>query len=273
MRRMTRQDLELAARWAADEGWNPGRSDAERFYAADPNGFLAGSLDGKPVASLSAVAYDSKFGFLGFYIVKPELRGLGYGIRLWQAGMDYLGTRNIGLDGVLAQQRNYEKSGFTAVYHNIRHEGVGGGEAPSGIAKLSSIDFHNLVEYDAPLFATRRPTFLRGWIHQPGATAVAALKNGKLAGYGVIRPCIRGFKIGPLFADHESIAEELFQAMAATASDQPIILDVPEINGAALTLARRHKLQPVFETVRMYNKVAPPLDVNRIYGVTTFELG
>jgi len=273
VRRMTRQDLDVAVEWAAAEGWNPGLGDADRFFAADPNGFLIGLLDGKPVASLSAVAYDATFGFLGFYIVKPELRGCGYGIKVWQAAMDYLGDRNVGLDGVLAQQRNYEKSGFVAAYHNVRHEGVGGGETPKGLVKLSAVKFDELLEYDAPLFGTGRAAFLRGWIDQPGATTAAKLKDGKLAGYSVMRPCLRGFKIGPLFAEDESTAEDLFQAMAAAAPGQPIILDVPETNSAALALARRHQMKTVFETVRMYNNSPLRLDVNRIYGITTFELG
>ena len=46
--------------------------------------------------------------FLGFYIVKPELRGQGHGLRLWQAGMARLDDRVVGLDGVIAQQENYK---------------------------------------------------------------------------------------------------------------------------------------------------------------------
>jgi hypothetical protein len=30
---------------------------------------------------------------------------------------------------------------------------------------------------------------------------------------------------------------------------------------------------PVFSTVRMYSKTAPELPLNKIFGVTTFELG
>ncbi|HJU11261.1 MAG TPA: GNAT family N-acetyltransferase [Candidatus Binataceae bacterium] len=270
---MTRQDLEIALSWAAAEGWNPGRNDAECFSAADPNGLLIGILNEEPVVSLSAVAYDSGFGFVGLYIVKPEFRGLGYGVQLWKAGMDYLGTRTLGLDAVLEQRRNYEKWGFAVAYRNIRHEGVGGGEVPAGITPLSKIDFDELTGYDRSLFASRRSAFLGGWIIQPGATAVAKLRGGKLVGYGVMRPCLQGFKIGPLFANDEAIAEELFQAMAASGSGQPVFLDIPETNQAALALAARHQMQPVFETLRMYNRPAPSLDVGRIYGVTSLELG
>jgi hypothetical protein len=35
----------------------------------------------------------------------------------------------------------------------------------------------------------------------------------------------------------------------------------------------RHGLVPVFETARMYSGAIPDEPVERIYGVTTFELG
>ena len=88
VRRMTEADLALALEWAAAEGWNPGLHDARSFYAADPQGFLLGELDGAPAGSVSAVRYGAVFGFLGLYIVRPEFRGRGFGLKLWRAALD-----------------------------------------------------------------------------------------------------------------------------------------------------------------------------------------
>lgn len=269
----TADEVAIAIKWAADEGWNPGRSDAQCFYAADPEGFFVGLMDGEPVATISAVVYDDSFAFAGFYITRPDVRMHGFGRRMRIATMSHLGDRPTGLDGVLQQEASYKKYGFVSQYHNIRYEGVGGGDGSRDVIPLSQISFDDLVEYDAPLFATKRPAFLRSWIAQPGATAVASVKSGKLCGYGVMRPCIRGFKIGPLFADDASIAEALFRAMMAKAPGQPVLLDVPQPNPAAMALAKRHGMQEVFQTVRMYSGKAPELPLKRIYGVTTFELG
>ena len=38
-------------------------------------------------------------------------------------------------------------------------------------------------------------------------------------------------------------------------------------------MAEAFGMHPVFETARMYNKEAPPLPLEKIYGITTFELG
>src|SRR5690348_16690577 len=120
IKNMKKNDLKLAIKWAENEGWNPGMYDTDSFYQTDSNGFFIGHLGQEPVSCISAVAYDDKFGFLGFYIVKPEFRGRGLGIKIWNTGIGYLQDRNIGLDGVIAQQHNYEKSGFMPSHKNIR---------------------------------------------------------------------------------------------------------------------------------------------------------
>jgi GNAT superfamily N-acetyltransferase len=146
IREMTRQEVDIAIQWAAAEGWNPGLHDANCFYPSDPKGFFIGLLGDEPIATFSAVKYGDSFGFLGFYIVKPGHRGKGYGIQIWNAGIAYLGGRAIGLDGVIAQQHNYKKSGFVLAYRNIRYQGTGGGrhQDNSEIVPLSELAFEDI---------------------------------------------------------------------------------------------------------------------------------
>lgn len=273
---MTRREIDIAIDWAAAEGWNPGMSDADCFYAADPNGFLLGLFGDEPVATLSAVKYGDSFGFLGFYMVKPEYRGKGYGMQIWNAGLEYLRGRTIGLDGVVAQQDNYKKSGFTPAYRNIRYQGTGGGSLPAdpGIVRLSTLPFDIIDAYDKPFFPDKRRQFLKCWIDRPRSTALGILRNRDLAGYGVLRICRSGYKIGPLFADSPELAERLFSALKAhTPEGAPMFLDVPEVNSEAVDLAKRYTMTVAFETARMYTGKSPDLPLGRLFGVTTFELG
>src|SRR5262245_36163164 len=135
IRPMRPDEIALAADWAAAEGWNPGLNDAACFATVDPQGFLIGELEGKPAATVSCVNYDDRFAFLGFYIVPPELRGRGLGLRIWQAAIAHAGARTIGLDGVVAQQDNYRKSGFALAYRNVRY----GGRVAAGIARPGAV--------------------------------------------------------------------------------------------------------------------------------------
>ncbi len=76
-----------------------------------------------------------------------------------------------------------------------------------------------------------------------------------------------------MFANNPEIAEELFQGLKAKFPEQPIFLDIPEINREALKLAKRHNMKPVFTTVRMYTKGIPQIASEQVFGVTTLELG
>lgn len=262
--------------WATDEGWNPGLYDADCFYAADPNGFFIGLLGGIPIGCISAVAYGDSFGFIGLFVVMPDFRGAGFGAQLLKTALEYLEGRNAGLDGVLEQHQRYRKAGFQPAYRNIRYQGTvsESSGATGNIISLSGIPFKVLANYDDFLFPTPRHGFLKRWIRQPGCAALGAMKGSRLTGYSVMRQCRSGFKIGPLFADDANIAEQLFNSLSSLAvPGAPIILDTPEVNPEAIALAIRHRMNPVFETDRMYNKGEPKLPLNRWFGVTTLELG
>jgi GNAT superfamily N-acetyltransferase len=276
IRTMTAREVAIAVDWAAGEGWNPGLHDATCFRAADPGGFLVGELDGLPIATISVVRYGPRFGFLGLYIVRSSHRGRGYGRQLWNAGLAHLRGCTVGLDGVVAQQANYRKSGFDLAYRNIRYRGVGGRPAGNDahVVSLASIPFEALNDYDKTLFPADRSAFLRAWIDQPQSMGYAVLERDRVAGYGMIRAARVGYKIGPLFADDAARASALFDALTASVpSGEAVFLDVPELNRDAVVLAQRHAMDIVFETARMYAGVAPDLPMERIFGVTTFELG
>ena len=274
IRPMRGEEIALAADWAAAEGWNPGHADAKCFATVDPQGFFIGELEGKPAATISCLNYDDTFSFLGFYIVRPDLRGRGYGLRIWNAAMAHAGARIVGLDGVVAQQENYKKSGFKLAYANIRYGGTVEGVAPpAGVVPLAEIPFATVQSDDATVFPAPRTAFLRAWIDTPGHVGRALLRDGKLAAWGVIRPCRSGCKIGPLVADDRAAAEDMFAALASTAGADEIFLDVPRVNRDAVALAQAHGLEPVFETARMYTGAIRPLRLDRVFGVTTFELG
>lgn len=273
---MSRNELDIAIDWAAAEGWNPGLHDRDSYYAADPEGFLIGRVGGEPVATISVVRYDERFGFLGFYIVPPEHRGRGYGIALWRAGMQRLVGCTVGLDGVPAQQDNYRKSGFELAWRNVRYEGRGGGDKveDARIVPLVSLTLDELTEFERPFFPAQRTDFLLAWLAQSDALALGCVEEGRLVGYGVIRACRNGYKIAPLHADRPDVAELLFNALVAdVAPDAPVFLDIPEPNSQARALVERHAMQPQFETARMYAGPAPTLPLERIYGITSFEIG
>ncbi|MFE4795384.1 GNAT family N-acetyltransferase [Streptomyces sp. NPDC056708] len=270
-------DLTMLTQWAHAEGWNPGLTDRHAFFAADPRGFLIGRLDGEPVSCVSVVRYGSGFGFLGFYLTRPELRGRGYGIQLWRAGMARLDGRNVGLDGVVDQQPNYRRSGFRSVWTNMRYEGLplAAPTAPAGTALVDArtLPFGQLASYDRRFFPADRDSFLAPWIAGPARTSLAAVRDGELRGLAVMRPCRTSSRIGPVYAESPEVAGALVGALAATDPGTPVAIDVPDINPAAVHLAEQLGLTPSFETARMYTGPTPDVDHAGLFGITSLELG
>lgn len=275
IKNMSRKDLDIAVEWAANEGWNPGLYDADVFYATDPKGFFMAWDNNEPIGAISAVRYPGgDFGFIGFFIVTKVRRGGMVGPALGEAALKHLEGCNVGQDGVLAKVKNYQAAGFKLAYRNYRYAGMadGRGITCSNIQPVSGKIFAAICLYDRDCFPANREVFLEKWFSQLQTQTLVYLEDG-VRGYGVIRKCREGFKIGPLFADDQNIAERLFLKLTEGKAGEQIFLDVPEKNRLAIELAEKHALRPVFATARMYSKVEPELALDKIFGVTTFELG
>ncbi|MEQ9345175.1 MAG: N-acetyltransferase [Thalassospira sp.] len=279
IRRLKSDEFPLAVEWAALEGWNPGKYDADVFFNTDTDGFW-GAFDKQGMAAvISSVQYSSDFGFVGFYICRKDRRGTGLGYKLWQTALENSVGKTIGLDGVIDQQDNYRKSGFEFVHRNIRFGGVveANSPAPDDLFTLliDDIAVVDAFEQTCNLFAESRIEFLRGWIGNENHTALALKGPMGLRGYGVIRPCEDGHKVGPLFAANSEDAQTLFGALLQSRKDQSgkVYLDVPEPNQAALDLVKNHKMTAEFETARMYKGPIPSLNLDMTFGISSFELG
>ena len=276
---MTRPELDTLVGWAAEEGWNPGRHDAGIFWQTDPEAFVAAEHAGRLVGGGAIVSYGGRYGFMGLFIMHPDWRGRGWGNQLWHHRRDALRARlgpsaAIGMDGVFAMQSYYARGGFAFVARDLRFEGVGvAGPASADVVPLHDVPWAQVLAYDTAHFPAPRPGFLQAWIRQPDSRALGVVRDGVLKGYGVIRACQRGHKIGPLFAADPATAEALFTGLGREVPGEALFLDVPEDNPAAVALARRHGMQEVFGCARMYLGSPPSLPLSEIYGVTTFELG
>lgn len=275
VRPAAKEDMSFMLQMAAQEGWNPGVGDAEPFFSADPEGFFVAEVEGKPVGSISGVAYGKSFGFLGLYIVERSLRQRGIGHALWQAAVDHLQGRLIGGDAVTAQYATYRSLGYRIYYRTIRYQTISQRKAAlPGVMPLADIPFPQFAAYDRACFPEEREAFLRSWIAMPKSCGAAVMEGDSLKGYGIIRASFQGYRIGPLFADDAEIATAIFNALLSFPEEGlPVFIDIPEPNNNALTLIQQVSMTPVFETGRMYNGSPPPLPLNRIYGVTSLELG
>jgi Acetyltransferase (GNAT) domain len=212
---------------------------------------------------------------VGLYLVRDDHRGSGLGMRIWQAGHAHLEGMVAGLDSVDAQVASYERWGYRAEGHTHRYEGRGPQRVPEAdLCPLKDGPWSDVLEVDARGFPARREEFLRRWTAQPEGRALALRSEGRVTGYGVLRRCREGYKVGPLFAPERRGAESLLDGLVSDlAANEPWWIDVPESNPAAVRLADDRALAPGFRTSRMYRGRAPDYERSIVFGVTTLELG
>jgi len=263
-----------AVAWAAAEGWNPGVEDEQRFLAAEPDAFLATERAGQIVATASCALYGESYAFIGFYIVRDDLRRRGIGSPLFERALARAGGRVVGLDAVLAQRPYYERRGFLLAHGNVRWSCAGGGDRPAGLVELHELPFERLLAFDTEVFGAPRERFLRAWVDRPPGQALACVSEGDMLGYAVLRQCQVGAKVGPLFAGDEDVAETLLRGLLAAAGPgTEVFIDMPEANPHARCLRSGRGWQRSFETARMYLNGRPAEDLQRVFGVTTLEFG
>lgn len=275
---MRRDEADILAGWAADEGWNPGKADITIAWDSDRDAFVA-LRNGDDLAGGGTIfSYDELFGFMGLFIIRRDLRGEGLGRQLWTYRLKRLQARlapgaYIGMDGVFAMVPFYERGGFKFAYKDVRFQGVAQGTPDAEVQRLDPSIFAIVDRFDRSHFPAPRTSFLQRWIFQPGACALGMFEKGELAGYGVARPARMGYKIGPLFASRPDVAQRLVTSLMAHFAGEQVQLDVPGSNEAGIRLASGLGLKEVFGCARMYYGGTPNLPIERIFGVTSFEFG
>lgn len=274
MRCATAAEVVLMLDWAEEEGWNPGIDDAAAFHAADPEGFFVAEAEGAPVAAISVVNHGAENAFLGLYLCRPAWRGRGIGLALWTRALAHAGGRSVGLDGVAAQQANYETSGFVRAGATSRLQGMLTPETAPGLRAAAAGDLPALIARDAAATGFAREAFLAAWL-APAPSRVGVTDEGRET-LAVARACRDGsVKIGPVIADGAAQALALARAALAAlgaSGPTPVALDLPDTSRAlAETLAARG-FAVGFETARMHRGPAPQGD-GRGLVIATMELG
>lgn len=280
IRRLARAEQELLVQWAAQEGWNPGLHDSELFWQLDDEGFLGIMLDSELAGGGAIIKHGPRFGFMGLFIMRPSIAlenwapssGTPVAMPCWIASslgrplawMPWMRWYPSTRGGFVPQTR---QSRFE---WQVPRQGL---EAAGDIPKLDAVDFEQLLQFDRSCFPVTRDKYLRMWIQQPDSHAFGLVQADQIQGYGVMRRCMSGWKIGPLFAVSPIAARRLLLAFGQRAAGSLLYLDVPENSPAAQQLCHSFGMREVFGCVRMYLGAAPDLATERIYSITTFEVG
>ena len=288
IRTVTLDDVPLINDWARCEGFAPGTGDVGIYRQTDHQGIWMGCLDQEPIGCIAGIRYNRSYGFIGMYIVRPDKRGHGYGVKLWQQALDHLDDVScVGLEAAENRIDDYSSWGFQPASTTTRwqleaaspRDICTSSKLPEGLSLIrgEAIPEPKIQVYDADRELNPRPHFLSDWLHHPAGNVTALLDmNQNCHGFARIRPCLlrehAGWRIGPLLADSPELAERLIMDLLA-ARPGVVIIDSPGGNALASPLLYRLGFTPTGCTLRMYRGVMPSRHLDDVYGLACLELG
>jgi [ribosomal protein S18]-alanine N-acetyltransferase len=289
-----RRWVPLVTSWARSEGFTPGAGDVMIYRHTDRQGLWLGWLGQKPVGCIAGVRYNAAYGFIGLFLVRPEHRGRGYGLELWQHALDHLADLPcIGLEAAPERVDDYAGWGFRPASVTTRWQlisdgsgtdspsdpGSHGGSTGPGVRLVEGVAIPKAAvqAYDAQREPSPRPHFLADWLSHPAGTVLALLDGeGHCHGFGRIRPCLlprgEGWRIGPLLAESPELAELLLKALIHR-HPGVVLIDAPGANPAAAVLVEALGFRPHSRTQRMYRGTPPAVSLREVYGLACLELG
>ncbi|MCL5030729.1 MAG: hypothetical protein M1480_17090, partial [Bacteroidetes bacterium] len=263
-------------RMASLDGRNTGLNDPELFYRTDPDGFFIAVTDGNILGSISAVGYDSCFGFIGHHLVLPEFQYTEVEDKLLEVALQKLGDRIVGLNCYESQLPYYSGHGFNPAGKIFTYKGTADGKAASMESIVSPFmhPLRLLLDVDKECYPYNREEFLALWLQQPQSLLFAKMVDGKYSGYGLYSPCAYGYKIAPLICNDPASAGDLLAALVYHMKEGThFFLDLPEQNEEAIRLAEKMNMKKIKESVRMYNNSEPGISLPKVFGFTNNELG
>ena len=195
---------------------NPGLRTQPRFSPPDPEGFLVGELGGPVSVSSRPFVMAATARIHRFHVVKPAFRGSGHGWAIWQTGDGPSGRPHH-----RPRRRRRATGQLSPLRLELAHRNAAtpGRQSAGGPARhrpwrwCRSVSCHRACWTRPAVFPGRGTSLLQAWVTQPDTWSRSRRRATALLGYGVLRPCRTGYKIGPLFADAPAIAEAIFSAL------------------------------------------------------------
>lgn len=262
--------------WMLKEGWDPGYSDTAAAQSLDPRALVIGMLDGRPVAAVSLLRVSDEYAFAGNLIVDPAFRGRGFARALWSIAAPHAGDRVIGVEAPDGQLAAFLAAGFLEAYRTISYRGRAAARPRPVDARVRGIeprDCDAVAGLDALCSPLARKGLLARWLSAGASRTLVHEQDGQVTGFGVIRPCRSGYRIGPLTACTEGAAPALYDALTGLCPGELISLSAPEPNRMAGELASARGLAQHASTVRMYSQPVRPVALSRCYAIASLAYG
>jgi GNAT superfamily N-acetyltransferase len=239
---LTPADLEGALRLSQQAGWNQTPADWKRILDLSPAGCFAGRLGDRLVATSTAITYGRGPGWIGMVLVDEACRGRGYGAGILARAIEHCRATcgdAFGLDATDLGRPVYLKQGFVDVAPVDRWEGALAEAPPTGETQdMDRTSFDEVAALDRQACGADRSELLLHLLHEPDVAAWVNRREGRLAGFGFLRPGRQRSHFGPAVAEETGALAALLARASRRLEGARILLDAPRDPGVVGLLER-----------------------------------
>jgi GNAT superfamily N-acetyltransferase len=227
LRTMTNADIPAGMRLKDLAGWNQTPADWLCFLESSPQGCFVAEVGGMVVGTAATIVYEGRFAWIGMVLVDPEYRGRGIGTRLLEKTIEHLDGIGIGtmkLDATPAGRPIYQRLGFVDEYEIERwllKRAVPQASSASGPHSVSDA----VLQLDHEIFGADRVHLLRSLVAENPDFALAAGRDGEIAGYAFGRRGTLADHLGPWMAHEEKNATELLDEFLRRSRREIVFVD------------------------------------------------
>ena len=260
LRVMTSADIPAGMRLKELAGWNQTAADWRRFLARSPEGCFVAEVGTRVCGTVTTIAFEDRFAWIGMVLVDPEYRGRGFGTALLERAIHYLDELDLSavkLDATPQGKPLYEKLGFRSEYEIgrwTRRQPPDASKPPrTGVwdPALPAL-LESICEVDRQVFGADRRGLLKSLHEDAPELTVGILKAGALAGYALGRRGSFADHLGPWMASDPDTARQLLEAFLAVSSRETQIADCLNAHAAAADLLKSFGFSYSRPLIRMF---------------------
>lgn len=280
VRTMNKSDLDFAIQctlsedWTSEDGWV-----FEGFLNFEPGGCFVAQEGDRLIGICIATSYDMS-GFIGEFIIVPEMRGRGYGKKLLEHALNYLrdrGVHRIYLDGVPRAVSLYERAGFQKICRSLRFTGKINQNRDNRVKRVERIQgqgLDNVLKIDRQIYGADRSYFLKRLFKLCPELCLVLRVNQEISGYIFGRIYDQNIALGPWVVLDETVNPgTLIENLPVEVLKNPLNIGILENNQKAISSIRslgfHEKPDPPFRMVlRISNKIIQDVGLNiQCYGI------
>ena len=250
-------------------GWNQTDRDWQRVLLLEPDGCFCFEMNGRVVATVTAMRYERTLGWIGMVLTHPNFRRLGIARQLMEHALAWLRDAGIGavkLDATDSGARLYSTLGFMAecTVERWRRDPIGPVIAPY-------LPRYPAFQLDSKAFGVSRRELMNmlreeAWAGSP-EMGFAVSRQGTIAAY-----------FGPCIAATEGHARKFLDWFCSQHPEQDLFWDLIPENRAAMELARQAGFQVTRTLLRMSLQLRTDLAMPKTnpyayYALAGFEYG